>query len=162
MIFVIAGWSWRASVLGFVEVLIWALAVGGLINYITHPLALLAYAGGFATGNLVGMKIEQRLALGIRIVRIVNRDATRALSRELRERGYRVTKVEGEGRDGPVEISFAVVKRRALEDLMELVAEIAPEALVTIERAEHASASALASGLQHRRFTWLGLGGLRK
>ena len=162
MIFVVAGWRWRAAGLGFFEVLIWALAVGGLIHFVTHPVALLSYAGGFATGNLVGMAIEQRLALGIRLVRVFNRDLSRNLSKELRSHNYRVTQVDGEGRDGPVEVVFAVVKRKSLPGFLSLIEKIAPNAIVTIERAEYASARAFADSSHHRRFMWLGIGGVRK
>ncbi|MFN3168957.1 MAG: DUF2179 domain-containing protein [Phycisphaeraceae bacterium] len=162
MIFVIAGWRYRAAALGFVEVLIWALAIGGLIQYITHPVALLSYCGGFAAGNLVGMMIEQKLALGIRVVQVINRDLAANLPDLLREHGYRVTRVPGEGKDGPVEIAFAVVRRRALPQIMALIERHAPDAIVTVERAEHASEGAFGSTYTKRRLMLSGVGGLRK
>ncbi len=143
LIFVIAGWRWRAAALGFVEVTIWALAIGGLISSVTHPAMLACYAGGFAAGNLVGVEIERRLALGFRIVRIINRDLAVDLSSELRSAGYRVTRVEGSGRDGPVEIAFAVIKRRQLRDLLQRVEQRVPQAVFTVERADQVSAGAL-------------------
>ncbi len=163
MIFVIAGWRGYASVLGFVEVLIWASAVGGLIAYITHPLALLAFAGGFAVGNFTGMFIEQRISLGIRLVRVINGDREVNVSSRLRELGYRVTRIEGTGRDGPVELTFVVVKRRYLAKLLHSLESIAPEAVVTVERADYASASALVhDGAPDARRGWFGLAGVRK
>lgn len=162
MIFVIAGWRFRAAGLGFLEVLIWALAIGGLLQYITHPVALLSYAGGFATGNLVGMVIEQKLALGTRVVRIINRNPEIDLPTALREQGFRVTRVDGEGKDGPVELAFAVVRRRALPDLLALIEQTAPDAIITVERAEHASDAAFGTSHTQRRFMWFGVGGLRK
>lgn len=163
MIFVIAGWRLRAAGLGFLEVIIWALAIGGLVQSITNPVLLLAYAGGFATGNLVGMLIEQKLALGIRVVQVINRDPAINLPRILREHGYRVTRVPGEGKDGPVELAFAVVRRRALPEIMSLIDQNAPEAIVTVERAEHASDSAFGgTGYTRRRLMFPGVGGVRK
>ncbi|MEM7680409.1 MAG: DUF5698 domain-containing protein [Planctomycetota bacterium] len=159
MIFVIAGWRWRAAGLGFFEVLIWALAVGGLIGYITHPVALVAYAGGFASGNLLGMSIERRLALGVRLVRVIHRDADASLSAALRDAGYRVTRVEGAGRDGPVEIAFAVVRRRALPGLLSHIHRVAPESVVTVERAEYASMSATGPGPASSRWWGMRLAG---
>lgn len=162
MIFVIAGWRYRAAALGFLEVLIWALAIGGLVQSITSPVLLLAYAGGFATGNLVGMLIESKLALGYRVIQVINRDISGNLPAFLRDKGYRVTRVMGEGRDGPVELAFAVVRRRALPEILGLIEERAPEALVTVERAEHASEAAFGTSFNQRRFMWFGVGGVRK
>jgi len=162
MIFVIAGWRYRSAALGFVEVLIWALAIGGLIQYITQPIALLAYCGGFSAGNLVGMMIEQKLALGTRVVQVINRDHTLGLPTKLRDAGYRVTCVDGKGRDGPVEIVYTVVRRKVLPDVLDKIEAIAPQAIVTVERAEHASAAALGSAYTKRWLMIPGVGGVRK
>ncbi|MEM9882321.1 MAG: DUF5698 domain-containing protein [Planctomycetota bacterium] len=160
MIFVIAGWRWRAATIGFFEVTIWALATGGLIGSVTHPVMLAAYAGGFASGNLIGIGIERRLALGFRMVRVVNTDLDVDLSARLRGAGYRVTRVEGTGRDGPVEIAFAVVKRRTLPTLLTKIKELTPKAIVTVERADSVSAEALGTGMGMKQRGWLG--GVRK
>jgi uncharacterized protein YebE (UPF0316 family) len=71
-----SGSRWIAAGLGFVELTIWALAVGGLVTNLTNPFVLIAYAGGFAAGTLFGLTIEDRLALGFRSVQVVNADPT--------------------------------------------------------------------------------------
>lgn len=163
MIFVIAGWRFRAAALGFLEVIIWALAIGGLVQSITNPILLLAYAGGFATGNLVGMLIESRLALGTRVVQIINRDTSGDLPTQLRQHGYRVTTVSGKGKDGPVELAYAVIRRKALPEIMSLIEHHAPKAIVTVERADHASDSAFGLNTFTRRRLMLPANmGLRK
>jgi len=136
MILVISGHRIMAAVLGFFEVIIWVLAVGGAITYLTHATALLAYAGGFACGTLVGMTIERRMALGFRVVRVINPRGESSISDSLRERGYRVTQLEGQGMRGPVEIAFMVVRRKVLDKLLEQVRAVAPGAFVSVERAE--------------------------
>lgn len=163
MIFVISGWQLRAAALGFVEVVIWALAIGGLVQSITNPVLLLAYAGGFSAGNLVGMWIESRLALGTRVVQVINRDTSGDLPNKLRDQGYRVTTVSGKGRDGPVELAYAVVRRRALPKIMATINEHAPKAIVTIERADHASEAGFGlNSFTRRRLMLPGMGGVRK
>lgn len=72
MIMVIAGHRVASAALGFVEVLIWVLAVGGVVEHLSNPAAVLAFAGGFSVGTLVGMTIEQRIAIGFRVVRVIN------------------------------------------------------------------------------------------
>lgn len=136
-ILLLAGTRLAAALLGFVEVLIWVLAVGNVIRHgLESPVALLAYAGGYATGVYVGMLIEERLAIGFRIARIICADNELNLSARLRERGFRVTRLEGSGRSGPVEIAFTVIQRRRLAALREVVYSIDPDAFMTVERVD--------------------------
>ncbi len=142
MLFVMSGMRWQAALIGFFEVMIWALAVGGVIKYLDNPIALVAYGGGFATGTLVGMWVENRIGVGYRTVRVINADRTHSVSSTLREHGYRVTEVPGHGRNGPVELAFLVIRRRHLRNTLDLVQQIAPDAFVSVERADRASGGA--------------------
>ena len=157
MILTVAGHRVISSVLGFFEVIIWVLAVGGAIRYLDHVTALLGYGGGFATGVLVGMTIENRIALGYRLVRAINRDPAIDLSAALREQGHRVTRVEGTGQSGPVEIAFMVVRRRGLPEVKRQIAEIAPEAFMTIEWTDRPTSGPLGP-TQHGIFSRFRLG----
>lgn len=157
MIFMIQGHKWIAAGLGFIEVIIWALAVGGVVSQLDQPVALIAYGGGFATGTLVGMKIEEWLAVGYRIVRVINGNIEVNLSGELRERGYRVTRLEGTGRDGPVEIAFLVMKRRKLREVLALVEQLAPKAFLSVERVDRAHGEMFAAERRVVRRPWSGM-----
>ncbi len=162
MILVIGGHRLQAACLGFVEVIIWALAVGGVIKFLAHPLALLAYGAGFATGTYVGMLIEDRIALGYRVVRAISASANSAISPELRLRGFRVTRLEGTGQAGPVEVAFCVVRRRALPDLLKALREIAPDAFVTVERADRAVGGPFPADIARERRLWRSTSLIRK
>lgn len=153
-ILVIGGRSWLSAFLGFVEVLIWVLAAGGVITYLTNVFALLGYAGGFAVGVLVGMLIENRLALGYRIVRVVNTNQEIALSDRLREKGYLVTRVDGHGRDGPVEIAFMILRRRLVQKLQADVARIAPRAFVSVGQADRPTIASVGSDSRFGNRLW--------
>ena len=133
---VIEGRRLLAATLGFLEVVIWILAVGGALTHLDNPLAIIGYAGGFAAGVYVGMLIEHQLKMGHRVVRAINTDRGVHLSASLREGGWRATKVHGEGRDGEVEIVFSVVRRKRLKEMLEAIDRLAPDAWVTVERVE--------------------------
>jgi uncharacterized protein YebE (UPF0316 family) len=135
------GYRLPASLLGCVEVTIWVLAVSGVLKYLDEPLAIIAYAAGFGTGVYIGVWIENRLALGYRMVRIVCGDDTVHLPDHLRAKGYRVTQVDGRGREAHVHIVFAVIRRRELPTLRQAVAEVAPGAFVTVERVDRPTGS---------------------
>lgn len=162
MILVIGGNRVPAALLGFVEVIIWVLAVGGVIKFLGHPAALLAYGAGFATGTYVGMRIEDRIALGYRVVRAISTGANSSISTELRLHGFRVTRLEGTGKDGPVEVAFCVVKRRLLAELLRRLREIAPDAFVTVERADRAEGGPFGVELGRERRIWRSVGLVRK
>lgn len=164
MIFVIGGSRFIAAVLGFFEVIIWVVAVGSVIKFLDNPIALVAYGGGFAAGTLVGMTIEQRIGLGLRVVRVINANRDLSVSATLREEGYRVTELEGKGLKGSVEIAFLVIKRRDLVRTLKLIEQIAPQAFVSVERADRAHGAGFADGGENRLARWsLGrVGGLRK
>lgn len=155
MIFVINGHRWIAAVLGFFEVLVWALAIGGVVKYLGEWTALVSYAGGFACGTLVGMTIEDRIAVGYRTIRVLNSDSSINVSASLRARDYRVTRVEASGKNGPVEMAFLVVRRRALARTLRILDEVAPEAFVTIDRTDRASGQCFREVRSVRPGAWL-------
>lgn len=139
MIMVISGHRAASAALGFVEVLIWVLAVGGAVEHLSNPAAVLAFAGGFSVGTLVGMTIEQHIAIGFRVVRVINAKPDLDLASILREHRYAATRLEGRDRDGPVEIVFVPVRRKSVPGLLELIGTTTPEAFLTVERAERVS-----------------------
>jgi len=143
MIFVIGGHRYIAAALGFFEVMIWAMAIGGLIRFLTEPPALVAWGAGFACGSLTGMYLEERIAIGFRMVRVITSDLGQNISSLLRERGFRVTRIEGEGLRGPVEIAFLAVRRRDLHQVLSAIDEVAPDAFVTVERADRAGGASM-------------------
>ena len=144
MIMVMNGHRYASAALGFFEVIIWMIAVGKAIQYIDSIVALVAYGAGFALGTLVGMNIEQRLAIGWRVIRVINPRPELLLAERLRTGGLNPTRVDGHGGANggdaaPVEMVFLAVKRKVVPDIMEKVAKIAPDAFVSVERAEKVS-----------------------
>lgn len=122
-----------APLLGFFEVLIWLLAIGHIMKNLNNVACYAAYAGGFATGNYIGMLIESRLRLGVVLVRIIAlKDATE-LADQLRERHYGVTALQGQGKEGPVHILFTIVRRTGLEEVIETVQRLSPQAVFSVE-----------------------------
>ena len=129
----VRGFKTTAVVLGFFEVLLWLVAINFVLRYMNNPLALLAYCSGYAAGIGVGMAIETWLALGSQAVRVIVRDPVMNLAGRLREMGYLVTRMEGTGRDGPVEVDFIVVPRRKVPTLTNAIFEFAPHSMITVE-----------------------------
>ncbi|MCB0281822.1 MAG: DUF2179 domain-containing protein [Calditrichae bacterium] len=122
-----------APLLGFLEILIWLIAIRQIFNNLNNPACYIAYAGGFATGIYTGMGIERRLAIGLRVVRIITRFDSSILIATLREKGFGVTTIDAEGSTGAVKIIFTMVKRRDVHDVTALINEHNPNAFFTVE-----------------------------
>jgi uncharacterized protein YebE (UPF0316 family) len=139
IIFVSRGRRLLAPLLGFFEVSIWLFAVGQTMSNLRSPPCYLAFAGGFTLGNLLGLLIERRLALGTVVVRVItNRDGD-LLANRLHEAGFGATLLDGLGASGPVKMVFTLVPRRQLALVTALIKEIDPRMFYSVDEIQSAS-----------------------
>lgn len=120
-------------IIGFLEVLVWLFAAGNAIRFLDSPLHVIGYAAGFSTGNLVGLWVEEKLALGLATVRIISPHGGVELADGLRSKGFGVTEFSGQGREGPVEVVYTVARRAQIPRIMQEVDFWDPDAFVTVE-----------------------------
>lgn len=133
LLYAVRGRKLIAASLGFVEILIWILAVGAVVRNFDSPGLVIAYAAGFSAGNFIGITIEEKLALGLAQVRVVSRSAGAEIAHALRERGFGVTELLGQGREGRVEIVDTVVQRRDVKNVLREVESWDPEAFISVD-----------------------------
>ena len=133
IIFVSRGNKTVAPILGFFEVLIWVIAISNIIQHLDNVYCYLAWAGGFATGNFIGMRIEERLAIGVNLVRIITKKEGNQLIGELYSNGYGATVLDARGKDGEVNVIYTVVKRKEIENLIEIIKTHSPNAFYVVE-----------------------------
>jgi uncharacterized protein YebE (UPF0316 family) len=123
-----------AFMLGLVEVSLWLSVIAAIIPRIAaRPILGLFYAFGFSTGNVCGILIEQRLALGHVTLRVLTRINPEKMATEIRNMGFPVTVFEGKGRSGPVKELVLVCKRRQLRRILDVVKKHSPEAFFVTE-----------------------------
>lgn len=122
-----------AWLLGFVQTLIHIAVLTTVIKDLSNILNLIAYAGGYATGNVVGMWVEERLAIGHINLRIMSPALGVAIVKRLRDEGYGVTEIPARGKDGAVTIVSASVYRRHVGEVMKMVQDVDPHAFITAE-----------------------------
>lgn len=122
--------SW---VLGFFESILFVVVMGAVLNDLDDVLKIAAYAGGFATGNVVGMLIEKRLAIGYSHISIISREQGKQIAGVLREHDFAVTEIPAQGRDGKVTLLNCSVQRKLSADVERLALELDPEAFITVE-----------------------------
>jgi len=122
-----------APLLGFVEVLIWIVVVGQIVKNVHSITAYIGYAAGFAVGTYIGMKIEEKLALGTLVLRIILAQEGDEMARSLRAAGYGVTIVNGEGATGAVKLLYTVIKRKDLGAAAGIIHSVNPRAFFSVE-----------------------------
>lgn len=133
---IVHGRTLMAFWLGFFEAGIWLAVVSAIVQTVSEQPALgVIYALGFATGNLVGIKVEKLIAMGHHIVRINTTKQTVGMTTAIRNRGFNVTSFMGEGDSGPVTELYVVCRRRHVQNLLGIVLTLDPEAFYVTEQA---------------------------
>jgi len=133
IIFVSKGNRNIAPILGFFEVLIWIIAISKIMQNLDNYINYIAYAAGFATGNFVGMIIEEKLAMGIQMIRVFAHERGSELVQTLNENGYGATVVEAHGAREKVNLIYTIVQRNELANVLEVIDRFNSKAFYTIE-----------------------------
>ena len=120
---------------GFFESLIFVLAISSVLQNVNSIWNVLGYSGGFAVGTLVGLTIEERLALGYAMVQAISREAGGEIAEALREAGYGATEMVGQGLSGTVQVITTVANRREIATIARIVSDVDSSAFVTIDDA---------------------------
>ncbi len=119
--------------MGFIEVLIWLMAVTQIVRNLSNAVGYIAFAAGYSMGIFVGIKIEERLALGMQAIRIITPLDSSALIARLRENNFGVTTMDAHGAQGPVRIVFVVVRRKRVREVERMIRAHNPNAFYSIE-----------------------------
>jgi uncharacterized protein YebE (UPF0316 family) len=133
IIFVSKGKKHIAPILGFFEVLIWIIAISKIMQNLDNYINYVAYAAGFATGNFVGMIIEEKVAVGFQMIRVFTYQNGPGLVYNLNSNGFGATSVEAHGAKERVHIIHTIVQRTELQKVLEIIDKFNPKAFYTIE-----------------------------
>jgi uncharacterized protein YebE (UPF0316 family) len=133
IIFMLHGNKLLAPILGFFEALIWLIAIGQIFQNMDSVFTYLAYSGGFGMGVLVGMLIEEKLAIGKVVIRVITQKPDDNLIDYLSEKGMRYSNVKADSNNGRVNILFTVVNRDNLKTTLNTIRRFNPQAYYTVE-----------------------------
>lgn len=122
-----------APLLGFFEVIIWLIAITRIIQNMDNLVCYFAYGAGFATGNYIGLKIEEKLALGIVKIQIITMKDASNLITALKEAGYGVTHQDAHGTNQMVSVIYSIIKRSEINKVENIVKFHNPNAFYSIE-----------------------------
>jgi len=123
-----------ASVLGFFEVSIWLLAISQVMRQgLNNFASFFAYGLGFASGNFIGIILEEKLALGLQAIRIISSETVDILTMSLRDAGFGATVIDANGAKGQVHIIYTIVQRKSVNEVIQIAREISPEVFISIQ-----------------------------
>ena len=133
VLMVMRGRKGPAWLLGFVQATIFVFAISYVLSGLDNPINMLGYAAGFATGTVVGMYIEERLAIGHIQMSIISPRRGSAIAEKMRAEGYAVTEIPAKGKDGMVTMLSCSVLRRNVGKVRQIVNQADSTAFITAE-----------------------------
>jgi uncharacterized protein YebE (UPF0316 family) len=145
VILVAKGYRNIAPFVGFLQSLIWLITITRIMANLDNWFTYIGYAAGFGLGTFVGITLEGKIALGYELIRVITRKEASDLINGLREKGFRVTTVNGRGRDGEVGVVYIIIRRKNLREVIGLIQQNNPQAFYTIEDMRFVSSHALLS-----------------
>lgn len=122
-----------ATLIGFLEILVWLVAISQIMQNLTHWFNYVAYAGGFAMGNYIGMTIESKLAMGKILLRVITTGEPPHFLAKLKSEGYGATYFKAYGTQGPVNVLLIVSPRKDLGKLEKWIQQHHPKSFYTVE-----------------------------
>ncbi|AGC69681.1 hypothetical protein Cst_c27380 [Thermoclostridium stercorarium subsp. stercorarium DSM 8532] len=138
IIFVSRGNRVIAPILGFFEVLVWVIAISQIMQNLDNPINYVAYALGFAIGNYLGIKAEDKLAIGHLVIRLFITEGADGIMRKIIDAGFGVTSIKGMGATNEVTILFSVIKRKDLDTFLSIINESDKKIFYSVETAREA------------------------
>jgi uncharacterized protein YebE (UPF0316 family) len=133
LIFVSKGFKHIVPFLAFFEAMIWLIAISQILGHLENIATFFAYGLGFATGNYVGMLIEERLSIGSVIIRIFSKEHIAEFVKVLQKHNYGYTIINAEGSTGELKIIFSIINRKYLSHLIEQINVIDSNTFYTVE-----------------------------
>lgn len=137
LIYAAKGFKYLAPVVGFFESFIWLTAISQIMKHLDNIYCYFAFAGGFAMGNFFGIFLEQKISVGVVLVRVILQKYEEALGENLRAAGFGFTLIDATGREGSVKLLFSTIHRRELKKYLKIVHGIRPNAFYTVEDIRH-------------------------
>ncbi len=135
-----------APLIGFVEAFIWIVAVGTLLKHIDSPMCYFGYAGGFATGTWVGIRIDAYMAIGTVLIRTIINADPQDLVNELFARNFGVTTIKGQGYTGDAYLLLSIVQRKDVPEVADIIKSHFPNAFYSTEDVRIASSKVMQRG----------------
>lgn len=139
IVFIARGMKYFSALVGFVEILIWLLAIGQIFKNLDNFACYIAYAGGFASGSFLGVYIAEKMAMGKAVLRIITAKDAAELIQWLKSENYGLTTLDAQGAEGPVKVIFSVVQKQEVPKIKKMIQQFNPNAFYSLEDVRYVS-----------------------
>jgi uncharacterized protein YebE (UPF0316 family) len=141
VIYISRGVKYLAPIIAFFEIIIWLLAMEVVMSDLSNIANFFAFALGFATGTWVGLVIEERLSIGMVVLRIITTqdEADDEIIAFMEAEHCGVTSLDAKGTRGNVRMILSLVNRTELPRITQYLHEHKPHAFYSIEDVRYAN-----------------------
>ena len=130
---VVRGYKVISTVLISLHALLFVTVLGSVFRDLDNFWNVVAYAAGVGSGNVLGIILEGKLAIGYAEVRIISTDVSSQVAKSLRDHGYGATETSGHGQKGPVKVTVCIVRRRNIPRVEDMALRSDPQCFITVE-----------------------------
>jgi uncharacterized protein YebE (UPF0316 family) len=135
MLNIVKGHKYKAALLGFIEVLIWILAIRYIMQNLDNVWNMLGYSAGFAIGTIAGVSIENRFGTGYLQLYIISKYHTDKIADRLRSLKVGVTIIPGEGSRSGVAVLVLIIMAKRRSEIIRHIEAIDPGAFISVQSA---------------------------
>lgn len=134
MVLITKGERKIGAVIAFFEVSLWVILVSTVLdNIMENPLKIVAYALGFSLGNYIGSWVEEKIGIGLAEIQVILKEEHgAAVVSNLRDQGYAVTVLRGEGKNHPRYVLLMYVQRKKIKECANFIKSIQENAVITV------------------------------
>ncbi|GAA3404750.1 DUF2179 domain-containing protein [Paenibacillus hodogayensis] len=129
-IFTLKGYRYRAALLSSIDIMVYVIGFKIVLDHLDQPASLIVYCLGYGAGILIGIKIEERLALGFTNVQIFLKHDGLEIARKLRTKGYGLTIWHAEGIHGESLVFSIIIPRKKQSRLYQEIVALDPTAFI--------------------------------
>ena len=124
-----------APIVGFFEVFIWIVAMGQIMADVNNYYYYFAYAAGFASGNYIGLYLENKFTSGLLIMRIIIPKENTQLVKILKDEGRGLISLDAVGTENTVNLLIFIIRKRRFQEIRDLIMTHEPKAFISTENA---------------------------
>nr|WP_179287316.1 DUF2179 domain-containing protein [Salinicoccus roseus] len=145
------GYRYTAAIFSILETFVYVIGLGLVLENLDQFQNVIAYALGFGAGILVGLRIEEKLALGYLVVNVITSEIDKDLPKNLRDLGYGVTHGYQYGRDGERMTLQILTPRKYERKLIATIKELDERAFIITHEPKNINGGFWTKGVRRRR-----------
>ncbi len=128
------------AILQFIISFVWVITTGiVVVNIKDDPLKIVFFAFGSLIGSYLGSFIEEKIALGNDLIKIITDKNNCEKINNILSKDYLVTSINGKKQNKDVSILFVISKKKQRRTLISIIQNIDKNSIITVEAIKNLS-----------------------